>query len=292
MRSTFGRVEGPLSLGRAPQVSPRLSATLAQPSLPANLASARPADYEPPSPAAAIPAYAPPAAAATIPANEPPPTAAGLVDAAQALSMEHPRNHQHPREHALASARLKGQVEYEEVDAEKVPPDEAGAERTTDPHDSAQEWRLEHASPWKRDVGELIGAARDRAEALRNKLTLNGRPQLEESFTNTSGMGRGRPLPEAARGLALGGLAPLGLFAFVYGNPMLGLVGLALFFLKWYPLYAIYMIIVGRRMAWRNKRFESVEAYEKAMRRWDLFGFYMLPVYLLWYIVSEIMRRP
>ncbi len=91
---------------------------------------------------------------------------------------------------------------------------------------------------------------------------------LDTTPENTSGTGKLATIPEGVKGWcwgafflgwiwAIGNKTWIGLWAIV---PYLG------FFMQ------ITLGIKGREWAWRNKRWESVEHFQKVQRRWSIFG--------------------
>jgi len=97
---------------------------------------------------------------------------------------------------------------------------------------------------------------------------------------NTSGMGSGYPVPEAARGWSFAGFVPFGLFAFVNGMPLWGAIGLiaSIFFSFLYAIYAIIVGVMGKEQAWQNRRFDSLQQYQDVMRAWNTWGLILLVV--------------
>jgi hypothetical protein len=93
---------------------------------------------------------------------------------------------------------------------------------------------------------------------------------------NTSGLGPNSPAPSFARGWTFAGFAPLGLFAFVHGSALWGVLYFLIF-----PVYAIYIGIQGKELAWRSRRFESEMQYAETMRAWNLWGIIFLVLDLL-----------
>jgi len=98
----------------------------------------------------------------------------------------------------------------------------------------------------------------------------DGQPERE----NTSGWGSGYPIPQAVQGWTFAGMAPFGLFALYNGMWGWGIAGLLLTAVV-YPLYPVYMVIVGvtgREQAWRNRRFQDMVQYERTMQAWSFAG--------------------
>ena len=85
---------------------------------------------------------------------------------------------------------------------------------------------------------------------------------------NTSGQGKAAAVPEGARGLSWGGflLTPLwGIFngTYIALLSLIPYVGI---------LVSIWMLVKGREMAWRNKRWDSVERFNKVQKNWATAG--------------------
>lgn len=62
--------------------------------------------------------------------------------------------------------------------------------------------------------------------------------------------------------------------------------------LAFIPILNIMMMIVlgfqGRKLAWKNKDWESIEHFEAVQRKWDIAGFVALAVYLFYVIKGFI----
>ena len=86
--------------------------------------------------------------------------------------------------------------------------------------------------------------------------------------TNTSGMGRGHPLPEGVQGWSWGAFF-LSIIWAVFNRAWIGLlvllpyVGIGVY---------IWMCIKGREWAWQNKRWDSVEEFNRVQRLWTMAG--------------------
>ncbi|GAA5169889.1 hypothetical protein [Viridibacterium curvum] len=98
--------------------------------------------------------------------------------------------------------------------------------------------------------------------------------EVGQEGENTSGMGKGHPIPEDVKGWgwgpfvlswiwALGNKTYIGLLALV---PYVGLI------------VSIYLGIKGRELAWQNKRWDSVEHFNRIQRRWS---FWALVLFIL-----------
>lgn len=91
---------------------------------------------------------------------------------------------------------------------------------------------------------------------------------------NTSGMGQGYPVPPEASGWTFAGCVPFGLFAFLNGSTLWGVLGIAGWFVGGILgiVYLIYIGVQGRDLAWRSRRFNSVQEYQETMRSWNTWG--------------------
>ena len=90
---------------------------------------------------------------------------------------------------------------------------------------------------------------------------------------NTSGMGEGYAVPPFTQGWTFAGCLPFGLFAFLNNSTLWGVLGLGGMIISALQLvYAIYVGIEGRKLAWKNRRFESVQQFEETMRAWNNWG--------------------
>jgi hypothetical protein len=91
----------------------------------------------------------------------------------------------------------------------------------------------------------------------------------EPSFgENTSGMGKGAAIPDGVAGWSWGAFLLNWIWA-VCNNTWIGL-------LCFIPYVGIVMSIIlgvkGREWAWRNKRWESVEHFQRVQRKWSMWG--------------------
>lgn len=93
---------------------------------------------------------------------------------------------------------------------------------------------------------------------------------------NTSGMGKLYPTPDGVRGWSWGAFSLTWIWA-VSNKTWIGL-------LSFVPIVGLVMRFVlsarGREWAWQNKRWDSVEHFNRVQRRWSLWGgtlFLLLP---------------
>lgn len=86
------------------------------------------------------------------------------------------------------------------------------------------------------------------------------------SGLNTSGMGKDAVVPEEVKGWCWGGF----LWGWIWGignGTFIALLNL----IPWVGLVVqIYLGVKGRELAWRNKRWESVEHFNRVQRLWSL----------------------
>ena len=85
---------------------------------------------------------------------------------------------------------------------------------------------------------------------------------------NTSGMGRDAEIPEGVKGWSWGAF----MFNWIWAVSNRTWIGL--FALLPYVgfLMAVALGIKGREWAWRNKKWESVEHFQRVQRRWSLWS--------------------
>ena len=86
--------------------------------------------------------------------------------------------------------------------------------------------------------------------------------------TNTSGMGKGHEIPEGVKGWSWGAF----MFNWIWAIGNRTWIGLLAFL----PYIGIIMIFTlgfkGREWAWRNKRWQSVEHFQRVQRKWSLWS--------------------
>ena len=95
-------------------------------------------------------------------------------------------------------------------------------------------------------------------------------PPLAKLVTteNTSGMGRDAEIPDGVKGWSWGA------FMFNWIWALSNRTWIGLFALLPYVgfLMAVALGIKGREWAWRNKKWESVEHFQRVQRRWSLWS--------------------
>jgi hypothetical protein len=100
---------------------------------------------------------------------------------------------------------------------------------------------------------------------------------LSNEDENTSGMGNDHPLPDGIKGWswgafllnwiwAIGNKTWVGLFAFL---PYIGFI------------FQLILGVKGREWAWRNKRWESVEHFNRVQRKWSIWGLSIIGIALI-----------
>ena len=91
---------------------------------------------------------------------------------------------------------------------------------------------------------------------------------LQKEDENTSGMGKGHPMPDSIKGWSWGAFL-FNWFWAIFNRTWIGL-------LAFVPYIGFIMSIVlgvkGREWAWQNKRWESVEHFNRVQRKWSLWG--------------------
>jgi hypothetical protein len=99
------------------------------------------------------------------------------------------------------------------------------------------------------------------------------------SDINTSGSGANARVPDEARGLSWGGFLMNWIWGPFNGSyiALLSLAPIVGFFVPFYLLFK------GRELAWRNRRWDSVEHFNRVQRRWGLVGL-VLAILVTWYV--------
>lgn len=88
------------------------------------------------------------------------------------------------------------------------------------------------------------------------------------SYENNSGMGRGVVLPPGVAGWSWGAFLWNWLWA-IFNKTWIGLLALIPYVGL---IVAIYLGVKGRELAWCNKRWESVEHFNRVQRSWSMWG--------------------
>ncbi len=89
---------------------------------------------------------------------------------------------------------------------------------------------------------------------------------------NTSGQGEQTLVPPDVQGLNWGGLLLNWIWAIGNNAGILWII-IGLFFS---PIASIYLLIKGNEIAWKNKRWESVEHFKATQRKWAIAGLIVL----------------
>lgn len=88
---------------------------------------------------------------------------------------------------------------------------------------------------------------------------------------NTSGMGGGQPMPPESQNYNWAGCLPCGIFAFMNGAMMWGLITVvASFFVG--SLASLILVIKGNEFAWQHRRFDSIQQFRETMDAWNYWG--------------------
>ena len=91
---------------------------------------------------------------------------------------------------------------------------------------------------------------------------------------NTSGMGRDAEIPEGVKGWSWGAF----MFNWIWAVSNRTWIGLFALFPYLGFLMAVALGIKGREWAWRNKKWESVEHFQRVQRRWSLWSLLIVGV--------------
>jgi hypothetical protein len=93
---------------------------------------------------------------------------------------------------------------------------------------------------------------------------------------NTSGFGEGYPIPPGVKGWTFAGFIPYGIFAFANSSGMWGAFGIVAHVLGLGLIYAIVLGLMGREIAWKARRFNSLVEFEETMAAWNKWGMIVL----------------
>jgi hypothetical protein len=105
-------------------------------------------------------------------------------------------------------------------------------------------------------------------------------------FENTSGMGKGHPIPDGVKGWSWGAFLLNWLWALFNKNAVVAL-------LCFFPLIglfaALWLGFNGRERAWRNKRWDSLEHFNRVQRAWTVWGLCLLFIPFVLGVLAAIM---
>lgn len=102
---------------------------------------------------------------------------------------------------------------------------------------------------------------------------------------NTSGMGAGHPLPDGIAGWSWGAFFWNWLWS-IFNRTWIGLLCLVPYVGF---IMSIYLGVKGREMAWRNKRWDSVEHFNRVQRTWSLWALGFFVVALLGVLAAVLL---
>ena len=88
------------------------------------------------------------------------------------------------------------------------------------------------------------------------------------SGENNSGEGNSIDLPEGVKGWSWGAF----LLNWIWAIANRTWIGLLCFIPYIGFLFSIYLGVKGRELAWRNKRWDSLEHFNRVQRRWSVWG--------------------
>jgi len=106
-----------------------------------------------------------------------------------------------------------------------------------------------------------------------------------EDAENTSGMGKNAVIPDGIEGWSWGAFMFNWIWA-IGNNTWIGLLAL-LPYVGF--IVAIILGVKGREWAWRNKRWDSVEHFQKVQRRWSLWSLLFVGIALIGIIAAIVM---
>jgi len=95
-----------------------------------------------------------------------------------------------------------------------------------------------------------------------------------QAITNSSGQGANATVPAEIQGLNWGGL----MLSWIWGignSTWIALLAFVPFIGVFVPFYLLFK---GNELAWKNKQWESVEAFQATQRKWAIAGLVLLVV--------------
>jgi hypothetical protein len=91
---------------------------------------------------------------------------------------------------------------------------------------------------------------------------------LEDNSENTSGLGKGHPIPEGVQGWSWGAFFLTWIWA-IFNKTWIGLIAII-------PYIGFIMAIVlgikGREWAWQNKSWDSIEHFNDVQKKWSFWA--------------------
>ncbi|MEP1383512.1 MAG: hypothetical protein ABJK64_06920 [Paraglaciecola sp.] len=108
---------------------------------------------------------------------------------------------------------------------------------------------------------------------------------LHTEIENNSGMGKGHPLPDGVKGWSWGAFLLNWIWS-IGNSTWIGLIALI-------PYIGFVMAIVlgikGREWAWQNKKWESVEEFQRVQKKWSFWGVLIVLGFFLIGILAAIL---
>ncbi|HEY9051052.1 MAG TPA: hypothetical protein VIQ03_05870 [Gammaproteobacteria bacterium] len=106
--------------------------------------------------------------------------------------------------------------------------------------------------------------------------------ELATDNVNTSGMGKGHPIPEGIKGWSWGAFLLNWIWA-IGNKTWIGL-------LSFIPYLGFIMVIIlgvkGREWAWQNKRWENIEHFNRVQKRWAIWGIALMLIPIIGIIAA------
>jgi len=95
--------------------------------------------------------------------------------------------------------------------------------------------------------------------------------------SNTSGMGKGHEIPDGIKGWSWGAFMFNWIWA-IGNNTWIGLIA----FIPYIGLIMAFILgFKGREWAWRNKKWDSVEHFQRVQRKWSLWSLVFVAIAIL-----------
>ena len=106
-----------------------------------------------------------------------------------------------------------------------------------------------------------------------------------QTVTNTSGQGANAVVPAELQGLNWGGL----LLSWIWGIGNSTWIALLTFVPFVGVFVPFYLLFKGNELAWRNKQWESVDAFKATQRKWAIAGLALIVIAVVLGILSSVL---
>lgn len=110
-------------------------------------------------------------------------------------------------------------------------------------------------------------------------------PSSNAGIENTSGMGKDQPIPDGVTGWSTGAFVLNWIWS-IFNKTWIGLICLVPLV---GPFMALYLGFDGRKLAWQNKRWDSVEHFNKVQKKWSVWALVILAIPVFFIAIAIIL---